>query len=313
MVVGATALCPGGQAASWPHCLGLPKNTQRNCVPSDKLPFFAVKMKGEEEIDLKQVCRQVCNVVEDVAVFLKEENKRFSKDSIEYKGLNNLVSYVDQEAERKLVAGCRQILPGAAFLTEEGTVEPTENEYTWVIDPLDGTTNFVHKVPMFSISVGLVRNGNPILGVVAHVPDNQLFYAWSGGGAWCNGQRIGVSKTASLAESLLATGFPYFEFDQMEAYLQIIKNLMRKSHGLRRIGSAAIDLAYVANGVFEGFFEYNLSPWDVAGGICIVREAGGIVTDFNGTDNAIFGKQIVAAGPVHAAFLAEIQAHWATT
>lgn len=270
-------------------------------------------MKVKEELDLQQICKQVCNLVQDVAVFLREENKRFSKSSIEYKGLNNLVSYVDQEAERKLVAGCKLIIQKAGFLTEEGTIEAVEaakDEYTWIIDPLDGTTNFIHKVPMFSISVGLVQNGIPVLGVIAHVPDNQLFYAWQGGGAWCNGQRIQVSKTDKLADSLLATGFPYFEFDQLDAYLTIIRNLMRKSHGLRRIGSAAIDLAYVANGVFEGFFEYNLSPWDVAGGICIVREAGGIVTDFSGQDNAIFGKQIVAAGPVHNEFLNEILKNW---
>jgi len=264
-------------------------------------------------MDLQQICKQVCTLVQDVAVFLEDESKRFSKSSIQYKGLNNLVSYVDQEAERKIVAGCRKILPRAAFLTEEGTVEanqPTAEDLVWIIDPLDGTTNFVHKVPMFSISVGLVKNGVPILGVVAHVPDHQLFYAWQGGGAWCNGQRISVSATQHLGESLLATGFPYFEFDQLDDYLRIIHSLMRKSHGLRRIGSAAIDLAYVACGIFEGFFEYNLSPWDVAGGICLVKEAGGVVTDFSGGQNALFGKQIVAAGPVHGEFLNEIKSNW---
>jgi myo-inositol-1(or 4)-monophosphatase len=270
-------------------------------------------MKVKEDLDLQQICKQVCNLVQDVSVFLEEENKRFSKTSVEHKGFNNLVSYVDQEAERKLVTGCKKIFPKANFLTEEGTVaavESGENELTWIIDPLDGTTNFVHKLPMFAISVGLVRNGQPILGVVAHVPNHQLFYAWEGGGAWCNGQRISVSNTDKLSDSLLATGFPYFEFDQLEAYLRIIHNLTRKSHGLRRIGSAAIDMAYVACGIFEGFFEYNLSPWDVAAGICLVREAGGTTTDFAGKDNALFGRQMVAAGPVHPEFLAEIKTIW---
>lgn len=270
-------------------------------------------MKARVELDLDLVCRQVCTLVQDVSGFLAEENKRFSRSSIEMKGLNNLVSYVDKEAEQKLVSGCRQIFPQAGFLTEEATVEASESgehEYVWIIDPLDGTTNFVHKVPMFSISVGLVQNGIPVLGVIAHVPDNQLFYAWKEGGAWCNGQRISVSKTNQLSESLLATGFPYFQFDELDAYLRILSSLMHKSHGLRRIGSAAIDLAYVACGIFEGFFEYNLSPWDVAGGICLVREAGGIVTDFSGGDNAVFGKQILAAGPIHKEFLEVIQSQW---
>jgi len=262
---------------------------------------------------LSEICKQVCTLTESVAIFLETEHQKFSKDSIVYKGFNDLVSFVDKEAEKLIVTGCRKILPEAAFLTEEGTVErgnAESEDLIWIIDPLDGTTNFVHKVPIFSISIGLVYKGKPILGVVVHVPNKQTFYAWSGGGAWCNGNKITVSPVPKLAESLLATGFPYFEFDKIHAYLHIIHDLMRKSHGLRRMGSAAIDLAYVACGIFEGFFEYNLSPWDVAAGICIVQEAGGTVTDFEGNENAIYGRQIVAAGPVHAEFLAEIQSKW---
>lgn len=249
----------------------------------------------------------------ETAAFLEAENQKFTKESVEYKGLNNLVSYVDEQAERMVVDGCRRILPEAGFLTEEGTVSASDGAregLTWIIDPLDGTTNFVHKVPMFSVSIGLVLKGKPILGVVAHVPNKQIFSAWEGGGAWCNGERIYVNPTQRLSESLLATGFPYFEFEKIDAYLNIIHHLMKNSHGLRRMGSAAIDLAYVACGIFEGFFEYNLSPWDVAAGICLVREAGGTVTDFQGEDNAVFGRQLVAAGPVHAEFLEEIRSRW---
>jgi len=262
---------------------------------------------------LPEICRQVCKLTETVALFLATENQKFSKDSIVYKGFNDLVSFVDKEAEKLIVTGCKVILPEAAFLTEEGTVERGNSDTTdlmWIIDPLDGTTNFVHKVPIFSISIGLVYKGDPILGVVVHVPNKQTYYAWNGGGAWCNGEKISVSPVGTLAESLLATGFPYFEFDKIHAYLTIIHDLMRKSHGLRRMGSAAIDLVYVACGIFEGFFEYNLSPWDVAAGICIVQEAGGKVTDFEGNENAIYGRQIVAAGPVHTEFLTAIQSHW---
>lgn len=270
-------------------------------------------MKNGVELDLEQICRQVCGLVQDVSAFLEKENKGFSRSSVDYKGLNNLVSYVDKEAEQKLVTGCRQILPQATFLTEEGTVSAEESAtspLTWIIDPLDGTTNFVHKVPVFGISVGLVQAGKPILGVVSHVPDNQLFYAWEKGGAWCNGKKIHVSSVGSLDQSLLATGFPYYTFEELPQYLNILNYFMQNTHGLRRLGSAAIDLAYVASGVFEGFFEFNLSPWDVAAGICLVREAGGQVSDFSGKDNALFGKQIVAAGPVFAQFQQAIESRW---
>lgn len=263
--------------------------------------------------ELPGICQSVKEVVARVALFQKEENLKFSRHSAEYKGLNNLVSYVDKESEAMLVDACRRILPEAGFLTEEettGTRDAETNELLWIIDPLDGTTNFIHKVPMFSISVGLVYKGTPVLGVICHVPDDQMFEAWYGNGAYCNGERIRTGSTPVLSKSLLATGFPYFDFEKIDAYLRIIHDLMQRSHGLRRMGSAAIDLAYVACGIFEGFFEFNLSPWDVAAGICIVREAGGTVTDFEGNDNALFGRQIVAAGPVHPELLAAIQGQW---
>jgi myo-inositol-1(or 4)-monophosphatase len=263
--------------------------------------------------NLEEICHKTVALAQSLALFLLAENQNFSRDSIAYKGFNNLVSYVDEEAERQLVEGCRSIVPEAGFVTEEGTVSAQElasKGLVWIIDPLDGTTNFVHKVPMFSISIALVWNGRPIVGVISHVPNHEMYYAWENGGAWCNGKAIQVSPTSELSHSLLATGFPYFEFEKIENYLSIIHHLMRNSHGLRRMGSAAIDLAYVACGIFEGFFEYNLSPWDVAAGICLVREAGGIVTDFSGADNALFGKQIVAAGPAHPELLSSIQSLW---
>jgi len=262
---------------------------------------------------LPEICRMVCEAAEKVSIFLQTENQKFSNSSVVYKGFNDLVSYVDREAEMQIVAACKSILPQAGFQTEEGTVESGAKDsadLVWIIDPLDGTTNFVHKVPIYSISIGLVYKGTPILGVVVHVPNKQTFYAWQGGGAWCNGEKIAVSPVSKLGESLLATGFPYFEFEKIHAYLDVIHNLMRKSHGLRRMGSAAIDLVYVACGIFEGFFEYNLSHWDVAAGICIVQEAGGKVTDFNGEANAVYGRQIVVAGPVHGELLREIQKEW---
>jgi myo-inositol-1(or 4)-monophosphatase len=268
-------------------------------IPKDlvkNLPLFTQKVK---------------EMVWKVADFQAAESKNFDRQAAEYKGLNNLVSYVDKESEKILVAACKAILPDAGFLTEEETTASTsDKDLVWIIDPLDGTTNFIHKVPVFSISVGLVFKGRPVLGVICHVPNRQMFEAWEGGGAFCNGEKIEVGKTKTLGEGLLATGFPYFEFEKIENYLRIIHDLIRHSHGLRRMGSAAIDLAYVACGIYEGFFEFNLSPWDVAAGICLVREAGGTVTDFSGLDNALFGREIVAAGPIHAEFLGRIQSQW---
>ncbi len=265
---------------------------------------------GPAELD--SICSRLLPAVEKTAQFLLDERQRFRQESVEYKGMNNLVSYVDKEAEKIMVRACREVLPEAGFITEEGTVDPTDGQSSlvWIIDPLDGTTNFVHGLPVFSVSVGLVWQGNPILGIVAHAPERKIFHAREGGGAWCNGRQIFVSKEKKLENSLLATGFPYYDFEQMPQYLSVLDHLMKNSHGLRRMGSSAIDLAYVACGIFDGFFEYNLSPWDVAGGICLVREAGGIVSDFNGTDNALFGKQIVAGGPVQPALLEAIRERW---
>ena len=263
-----------------------------------------------EELD--KICRLTIDLVRTTCEFLLTENQKFNLEDIEYKGLNDLVSYVDKEAEKMVVSACKKILPGAGFITEEGTVQSAteESRLVWIIDPLDGTTNFLHKLPVFSVSVGLVWEGNPILGVVGHAPEGKIYHAREGGGAWCNGKQIFVSHESSLERSLLATGFPYFNFEKMDRYLDVINHLMKSSHGLRRMGSSAIDLAYVASGIFDGFFEYNLSPWDVAAGICLVREAGGFVSDFKGEDNALFGRQLIAGGAVHPALLEAIKNRW---
>jgi myo-inositol-1(or 4)-monophosphatase len=164
-----------------------------------------------------------------------------------------------------------------------------------VIDPLDGTTNFLHKLPVFAVSVGLIYQKQPILGLIYEPNRDELFTAAKGNGAHLNGKPIHVSPENSLSKSLLATGFPYYDFDLMQRYLNTLQEFLRTTRGMRRMGSAAVDLAYVACGRFDGFFEYGLSPWDVAGGIVLVREAGGKISTFSGTDDAIFGKEIVAA------------------
>jgi myo-inositol-1(or 4)-monophosphatase len=241
------------------------------------------------------ICKQACDITRQVGAFIRTEGPSFSMDKVEEKSMNQLVSYVDKTAEERLVEGLRQIFPEAGFITEEQTVVSEEKEYVWVIDPLDGTTNFIHAIPVYSISIGLLKDKKPVMGIVYEVNRDEMFYAWEGSKAYLNGREIRVKQNPSLAKSLLATGFPYYDFDGMDAYLRALQHFMRHTQGMRRLGSAAVDLAYVACGRFDGYFEYGLSPWDVAGGTFIVQQAGGKVTDFKGGDNCIFGRSIVAS------------------
>lgn len=262
-------------------------------------------------IVLQQVEKQVVDLCREVGEFIYTEGRNFDKSRIEQKeGFNNLVSYVDKESETRLVKALSKILPGSGFIGEEGTAIESRNEYTWVIDPLDGTTNFTHGLPPFAISIGLVKSEQLVLGVVHEVVQRECFHASLGNGAFLNGQSIRVSPIHTLAQSLLATGFPYYQFEKMDAYLAIIRTFLDQTHGIRRLGSAAVDLAYVACGRLEGFFEYNLNPWDVAAGGFIVQEAGGIVTDFKGGPGFLFGRELCAGSAVQPEMLKIIQEIW---
>jgi myo-inositol-1(or 4)-monophosphatase len=253
---------------------------------------------------------QVEEIVRKVGAFIQLERTRFSKEDIEIKGKNDLVSYVDKQAEQMLVSELSMILPDAGFITEEQTVENIQKEYTWIIDPLDGTTNFIHGVAPYAISVGLRKGTEIIMGHVYELNRDEMFSAVKGAGAFLNNTKIKVSSVNQIESSLFSTGFPIHNFSGIDAYLEILNQLMKNCHGLRRMGSAATDLAYVACGRFEGFFEYNLSPWDVAAGILLVQEAGGTVTDFRGTDDYLFGRELIAAGPTHSALLSLIKNYW---
>ncbi|HYG39276.1 MAG TPA: inositol monophosphatase family protein [Cytophagales bacterium] len=262
-------------------------------------------------MNLNSICEQVIALVKKTGQFILGHSENFDLSKVEYKGVNNLVSFVDKQAEILLVEGLSKILPHAGFITEEGTSVIETKELNWVIDPLDGTTNFLHGLPIYSISIGLIQEQEPILGVVLDLGRNDCYYATKESKAFKNGKTIQISSALKMEDGLLATGFPYMDFDQMQEYLEILKAFMKKTHGLRRLGGAAIDLTYVAHGRFEGYFEYNLNPWDVAGGAMIVKQAGGIVTDFEGGNDYIFGKSIVAAVPkVHEQMLEVIKKYW---
>lgn len=263
-------------------------------------------------MNLSQICQKSIELIKSVGQFILVENQNFDLNKIEHKGFNDLVSYVDKEAEKKLVEGLNEIFP-ASFLTEENPEqqELSNAKFHWVIDPLDGTTNFLHSLPVYSVSVALLEGKTPIVGIVYEPNRDECFYAWQNSGAFCNEDKIQVSPNIQLSDSLLATGFPYYEFGKMQNYLKIVSAFMQKTHGLRRMGSAAIDLVYTALGRFDGFFEYNLNPWDVAAGALIVEEAGGKTTDFAGTNNSIFGREMIASNPqLHQEMLEVIQKYW---
>lgn len=260
---------------------------------------------------LSKLLEQTQNVAKKVGAFIRKERQHFDIDRIEHKGFNDLVSYVDKEAEKQIVESLTGILPEAGFITEEGTNSTLAEVYNWVIDPLDGTTNFVHGIPFFAVSIALMAKNELILGVVYEVNRHECFYAMKGGGAFCNDTKIKVSAAPNLSSSLIATGFPYHNFDLIDRYLNSMKSLMEKTHGLRRMGSAAVDLCYVAAGRTEGFFEYNLNSYDVAAGALIVQEAGGTVTDFAGGDDFVFGRKIIASnGRIHPEFRAVLDEFW---
>lgn len=248
-------------------------------------------------MNLQDINIQVNSLCRQVGSFMIHEQDQLSKSDIQEKGLHDYVTHVDKQSEEKLIDGLSSILPGSGFLVEENTVSNEGKEYTWIIDPLDGTTNFIHGLPVFAISIALMKDNSIILGSVLDVRADECFYASMEGAAFCNEKEIRVSSRESLSESLLATGFPYNDFDRQEEYLKLLGYLMKSSRGIRRYGSAAIDLAWVASGRFDAFWEYSLKPWDVAAGSLIVKQAGGKVSDFRGGNNYLFGREIICGNP----------------
>jgi myo-inositol-1(or 4)-monophosphatase len=245
-------------------------------------------------LNLEDITRKTCSIATDTGGFLRNEIKKLISSDIELKSFNNFVTYVDRESEARIMDRLVKVLPGSGFIAEESPGLGTA-EFTWVIDPLDGTTNYIHGVPMYCVSIGLMTNNKIIAGVVYEVNLDECFYTWDNAPSYKNGEVIRVSLTPKVADSLFATGFPYHDYGRMEDYLDIFRHMMQHSRGIRRLGSAAADLAYVAAGRYDGFYEYGLSAWDVAAGLLLVKNAGGRISDFSGGENYIFGKEIIAS------------------
>jgi len=259
-------------------------------------------------IPLDALLSETIQITKKAADLIENEKKNFDFSKIEYKGQNDLVSFIDKQSEKFLVENLGKILPEAGFIAEEGTGAP--KKLNWVIDPLDGTTNFMHGLPPYSISIGLMDDQELIIGVILEITSRTTYYAHKNGKAHCEGDVIKVSNVKNFKDGLYITGYPYRDFSKIDNFNKLMYHFLANTHGLRRFGSAAVDLALVACGKSEGFFEFFLNPWDVAAGALIVQRAGGIVTDFKGGDNFIFGKEVIAGNFVHPEMQKIINKFW---
>ena len=227
---------------------------------------------------------------------------------IEYKGIIDLVTDADRRSEQTVVSMLRGRFPDHQILAEEGTGGGTSSRYRWIIDPLDGTTNYAHRYPHFAVSIGLERDGEMVVGAVYDPVRDELFTAQAGSGAHLNGRRLRISQSDELLRSLLCTGFPY-DHSFLEASLRRWEQFVREAQAVRRDGSAALDICYVAAGRFDGFWEDHLFPWDMAAATLIVREAGGTATDYRGLPTNVYQGELVASnGRLHEAMLTSIAA-----
>jgi myo-inositol-1(or 4)-monophosphatase len=229
--------------------------------------------------------------------------------TVRHKSLNDLVSEVDRAAEEAIIETLKSSYPDHAILAEESG-STGESEYVWIIDPLDGTTNFLHGLPIYAVSIALMHKGQLQHGVIYDPARNDLYTASRGGGAFLNDRRLRVSKRDKLIDGLIGTGFPFRMFDYIDPYLGMLKDLMTRTAGVRRPGAAALDLASVAAGRLDGFWEIGLSPWDMAAGVLMITEAGGLVGDLEGNDKYLERGQIVAGNPkIFAQLLQTLQPH----
>jgi myo-inositol-1(or 4)-monophosphatase len=223
--------------------------------------------------------------------------------TVEYKSAANLVTDMDLASEALIVSRLRQHFSDHAILTEEagGDAGAREARRCWVVDPLDGTNNYAHRYPVWSVSIALLEDGEPALGVVYDPLRDECFSAERGGGAFLNGVRLQVSETAALGEALLSTGFPYDRFSSPETNIPELGRVLMRCQGIRRSGSAALDLAYVAAGRSDGHWELGLKPWDVAAGLLLIAEAGGRLSDWEGRATSVWqSRQVATNGQIHA-------------
>lgn len=218
----------------------------------------------------QNICNQAITEIKKVGEYIISQQKEIAQISVESKGKNDFVTTVDKTVEKMLVEALNKIVPQSGFIAEEQTSTQKGEVYNWIIDPLDGTTNYIHNNQIFAISVALQENEKTVVGIVYEIGLDECFYAWQNGGAFLNGEKIEVSQAKTVKDSLIATGFPYSDYSKLPEFMQSIEYFMRHSHGLRRLGSAATDLAYVACGRFDAFYEYSqtLGTWRRVHSLC---------------------------------------------
>ena len=249
--------------------------------------------------ELVPLCQQV-------AGFIRAELYKVEAADIETKDMNSLVSYVDKEAEKMIVKRLSDLLPESGFITEEGTVASTLKKDMWIIDPLDGTTNFLRKLPHFSISIALRHEDDVVLGIVYDVMLEDAYTAIRGEGAWKGDKKLKVSDTATMSEAIVITGFPYERDQQIAASFEVLKHCIQHCRGIRRLGSAALDLAYLSAGIIDIYYENSLNIWDLAAGALLVEEAGGTVTDYSGGDTYLNNGSIISSNGILHASMAQV-------
>ncbi len=266
-----------------------------------------------DQISLQNILPDVEKIAIEVGSFIQNQFGKVSNDQIESKAMNSLVSYVDKTAEEKIVDLLKGLVIDAGFITEEETIHQEDKEYTWIIDPLDGTTNFLYNIPHFSISIALKQKEEILLGVVYDVMKQELFSCRKGGGSLLNGKPIQVTKHDKLNEALVVTGFPYDKDFAFRKSIQLMEHFLVNARGFRRLGSAALDLAYVAAGRLDIYYEATLNSWDVAAGILLIKESGGTVTDYDGGNHSLSKGEIIASNDhLHRQVLSVIQSVYKT-
>ena len=255
-------------------------------------------------IDIKELCFKTNDIARKVGIFIKEQQSKIKSAIVEVKDIPNFVTYIDKTAEKMIIAELKLILSNAGFIAEEGPETYRAEQYNWIINPLDGITNYIHGLSPFAVSIALQEYDEIILGVVYEISLDECFYSWKGAPeAYLDGKTISVSKVKSVDSSLIATEFPYYDYYQLKAFMASLEYLIINSHNVRRSGSAPTDLAYVACGRFEAFYEYSLQAWNVAAGSFLVRQAGGKVCDLKKDNDYIFRKEIIASNAlVHDGF-----------
>ena len=251
-------------------------------------------------MNLQELTAQVRELAIETGTFLREESLHFQRDKVQEKNAHDYVSYVDKESERRIVARLHELLPEAGFIAEEGSGSFTTEEYCWVVDPLDGTTNFIHQNAPFCVSIALRNREEILLGVVYEVCRDECFWAWKDSPAYLNGKEIHVTPIDNLNEAFIELGFPYDAEHFRPIITRLIERLYGRVGGLRLLGSAAVELCYIAAGRFEARIEAFLGPWDIAAGGLILMNAGGCMSDFQGRADCWSGREVLASnGKIH--------------